>query len=103
MTELADTSQISESPFDKFLNGITEKIRSLFGQDNAVEKGRNPGQFSTWLPYRAWDKDRELFILSHGVGFCLEVVPQSGADQSMIDILRGLYLNWPTGSSVQIS
>ena len=85
-------------------------LGQLFGQD-AVGKPseqaddlRDPGQFRTHLPYRTYDKVYELFTLTDGVGFVLEAMPQSGADQSMADMLRGLYTApWAAGASLQIT
>lgn len=58
-------------------------------------------QFSTYLPYRGFDAENNLFILSNQVGFCLELAPQSGSDQSMADVLQGILHNWPAGTSIQ--
>ncbi len=65
---------------------------------------RDIAKFSTWLNYRAYDSERELFVLADGVGFVLEALPQSGADQAMADMLRGLYTApWPPGAALQIN
>ena len=65
---------------------------------------RDPGQFRTHLPYRTYDQLFELFTLTDGIGFVLEAMPQSGADQSMADMLRGLYTApWAAGASLQIT
>ena len=68
------------------------------------EDVRDPAQFTSWLNYHAFDAEREVFVLSEGIGFALEARPQSGADQAMVDMLRGLYtIAWPAGASLQIS
>ena len=63
---------------------------------------RDPGMFSSFLPYLSWDEERELFGLNEGIGFCIELMPQSGADESTRELLKALYLNWHGGSSIGI-
>ena len=43
--------------------------------------------FSEWLPYRAYLEDRQVFVNRDSLGFCLEVRPQSGADEEMTRVL----------------
>ena len=43
-----------------------------------------------WLPYRAWIADRQVFVNLDALGFCLEVRPQSGADEEMARADRAL-------------
>ena len=62
----------------------------------------DPRQFSAWLPYRAYDPDGALFQNRDGVGFCLDVLPQAGADERMAEILQSLYANCPPGAGIQI-
>ncbi len=57
--------------------------------------------FSQWLPYRAWIADREVFVNRDTLGFCLEVRPQSGADEEMAHILTALYAAAPAGTGIQ--
>ena len=63
---------------------------------------RDPGMFSSFLPYLSWDEDREIFGLNEGNGFVIELMPQSGADESTRELLKALYLNWHGGSSIGI-
>jgi conjugal transfer ATP-binding protein TraC len=62
----------------------------------------DPRQFSAWLPYRAYDTDGALFQNRDGVGFCLDVLPQAGADERMAEILQSLYANCPPGAGIQM-
>jgi conjugal transfer ATP-binding protein TraC len=56
---------------------------------------------SEMLPYYAYDNEKEIFILSHGVGFIYEC-SQIWAGSSTVDALKGLYYqNFPTGTSIQ--
>ncbi len=57
---------------------------------------------SELLPYYAYDREKELFILSHGVGFIYEC-SQIWAGSSTVDSLKGLYYqNFPVGTSIQV-
>jgi conjugal transfer ATP-binding protein TraC len=82
------------------LPGWLEWLSRLFAPKADVDAG-DPLQFSSYLPYRGWDEDAQLSILGNQVGFCLELAPQSGSDQSMADILEGLMHNWPVGTGIQ--
>jgi conjugal transfer ATP-binding protein TraC len=59
------------------------------------------GSFSQWLPYRAYLEDRQVFVNRDALGFCLEVRPQSGADEEMSRILTALYAASPAGTGIQ--
>ena len=93
-----------------FGDQLGEQFARVFGSDTAEalddeeEGARDIAKFSTWLPYRAYDSEREVFVLAEGVGCVIEAMPQSGADQSMADLLRGLFTApWPAGASLQCS
>lgn len=58
-------------------------------------------QFASWLPYSSYIKDERLFVNRDGVGFMLEVMPQSGADERMVEVLKSLYPNCPAGTGIQ--
>lgn len=82
------------------LPGWLDWLAKLFAPKDEANEG-DPLQFSSYLPYRGWDDETQLFILGNQVGFCLELAPQSGSDQSMADILEGLMHNWPVGTGIQ--
>lgn len=82
------------------LPGWLDWMAGLF-KPRSEEDGGDSQQFSTYLPYRGWDSETNLFILGNQVGFCLELAPQSGSDQSMADILEGLLHGWPVGTGLQ--
>ena len=50
-------------------------------------RGDDTASFSEWLPYRAWIADRQVFVNLDALGFCLELRPQSGADEEMARVL----------------
>lgn len=62
------------------------------------------------LPYLAWIPERRLFVLEgdvpqkvDGIGFCLEMTPQTGATPDMADLLTTIFTYLPKGSGVQWS
>jgi conjugal transfer ATP-binding protein TraC len=59
-------------------------------------------QFADWLPYSAYLADEKIFVNREGMGFMLEVMPQSGADERMTEVLVSLYANCPAGTGIQI-
>src|SRR5690606_36223884 len=90
--------------------------RSLLGDLESVLESARPGAllrapgalrhehsaaFSQWLPYRVWIADREVFVNRDTLGFCLEVRPQSGADEEMAHVLTALYAAAPAGTGIQ--
>ncbi len=57
--------------------------------------------FCQWLPYRAYIEDRQVFVNRDSLGFCLELRPQSGADEEMARVLTALYAASPQGAGIQ--
>lgn len=58
-------------------------------------------QFATWLPYSAYLAEEKIFINRDSMGFMLEVMPQSGADERMAEVLVSLYSTCPPGTGLQ--
>jgi conjugal transfer ATP-binding protein TraC len=58
--------------------------------------------FSSWLPYAAYIAERQVFVNRDSLGFCLELRPQSGADEEMARVLSALYAALPAGTGVQL-
>lgn len=58
-------------------------------------------QFAGWLPYSAWLREEQLFVNRDGLGFLVELMPQSGADERMAEVLLSLYATCPPGTGVQ--
>ena len=70
----------------------------------------NYDRFADMLPYLAWIPERRLFVLEgdvpqkvDGIGFCLEMTPQTGATPDMADLLTTIFTYLPKGSGVQWS
>jgi conjugal transfer ATP-binding protein TraC len=78
------------------------RIGELLRPPSAGPQARNDAaSFSHWLPYRAWLEDRQVFVNRDALGFCLELRPQSGADEEMSRILTSLYEAAPSGTGIQ--
>lgn len=77
-----------------------QNLRDLAGL--APKDDAESTRFASWLPYLAYIEERQLFRLKgKRLGFVLEAMPQSGADQSMVDVLRSLYANCEPGTGIQ--
>lgn len=70
----------------------------------------NYTKFSDLLPYLAWMPKQRLFVLEgdvpqkvDGIGFCLEMIPQTGATPDMADLLTTIFSYLPKGAGVQWS
>jgi conjugal transfer ATP-binding protein TraC len=59
------------------------------------------GRLGAWLPYRHYDSAAKVFFNRESIGFCLELAPQTGADQGMVDTLKGVYSSMPDFTTVQ--
>jgi len=79
------------------LGGLLKKVWPIPG---GGEEGPED-QFASWLPYSAYIPDERLFVNRETLGFMLEVVPQSGADERMSEILVSLYATCPPGTGIQ--
>ena len=58
-------------------------------------------QFASWLPYISYLDEEQLFVNRDGIGFMLEIMPQSGADDRMVEVLISLYANCPPETGIQ--
>jgi conjugal transfer ATP-binding protein TraC len=78
------------------------RIGELLRPPSTGPQSRNDlASFSHWLPYRAWLEDRQVFVNRDALGFCLEIRPQSGADEEMSRVLTTLYEAAPAGTGIQ--
>ncbi|WP_298435690.1 type IV secretion system protein TraC [Ottowia sp.] len=59
-------------------------------------------QFAAWLPYMGYLDAEKIFANRDGMGYMLELMPQSGADDRMAEVLVSLYANCPAGTGVQL-
>jgi len=103
--------------------GLARSARALFGAREAFatdapvpEALRRAGRaraapaFSEQLPYTTWRESESVFYLEgaspgsvDGVGFVLELCPQTGATEQMAAILGSLVAACPKGAGLQIS
>ena len=73
-------------------------LGSLF--ENKARAGPE-NQFASWLPYVAYAPEDKIFVNRDSLGFMLEIMPQSGADERMVEVLISLYATCPTGTGIQ--
>lgn len=64
------------------------------------------------LPYLGWMPQEKLFVLDNGafgqsdeysLGFCIETMPQTGANEEMERVLASLFMSCPPGTGIQIT
>jgi hypothetical protein len=77
------------------LGGLLRRVLPIPGGE---EEGPED-QFASWLPYSAYIPEERLFVNRETLGFMLELVPQSGADERMAEILVSLYATCPPARS----
>lgn len=68
------------------------------GRDDESDSGR----FAHWLPYRCYVPETQIFVNRGGLGVMLELMPQSGADERMVELLAGLVPACPAGTGLQV-
>lgn len=67
-------------------------------------------RFSDLLPYVGWDEESRLFFIEgdrertiESVGFCIELMPQTGASEEMSNYLSTLFMSGaPAGTGIQV-
>jgi len=69
---------------------------------SSVDLSEEGARISDWLPYRSFREHDKVFINRDSIGFVLELLPQTGADQQTADRLKGLYARLPTNATMQI-
>jgi conjugal transfer ATP-binding protein TraC len=62
----------------------------------------NQPTLSGWLPYSAYLEDEKIFVNQDSLGFCLELQPQSGADEEMAQILLPLFTGSRAKTGIQL-
>lgn len=83
------------------LPALSQWIAQWSGLSRSPEHQAN--QFASWLPYAAYISGDDLFINRDSSGFVLELMPQSGADERMAEVLLSLYAPLPAGAGVQFN
>ncbi len=61
----------------------------------------NQATLSGCLPYSAYLDDERIFVNQDSLGFCLELQPQSGADEEMAQILMPIFAGSRAGTGIQ--
>lgn len=81
-------------------SGVVDELLGLLGVRDRADTPSD--QFASWLPYLAFIDSDKLFInRDNSLGFMLEVMPQSGANANMVEVLGSLYTNCPAKTGVQ--
>lgn len=102
--------------------GFVDLLRDAFLPERGAEADRLPRhllqeisqmpRLTGILPYLAWQEDARLFALDQGgfgereesaIGFCIETLPQTGANDEMEKVLASLFVSCPPGTGIQIS
>jgi hypothetical protein len=97
-----DRSQLVGARDDTFARPPHRRVdlcRPLFGLGQSYDSPAE--QFAAWLPYSAYLQAEQLFVNRDSLGFLLELMPQSGADERMAEVLVSLYSNCPPGTGIQ--
>ncbi|MDB5862128.1 MAG: traC, partial [Ramlibacter sp.] len=80
-------------------NGAIRGDGGFFGLRGNTESPAE--QFAGWLPYSAYINGDDIFVNRDNLGFMLEIMPQSGADERMVEVLISLYSTCPKGAGIQ--
>ncbi len=85
---------------------LTQKINSLFGDENLGQKKPELDSdhhfLHELLPYRFFDEKNGIFINDSSLGFILEASPLVGASEETIDTLSGMITEGiPEGCTIQ--
>jgi conjugal transfer ATP-binding protein TraC len=102
--------------------GLADLLREAFLPERNSEADRLPRQLLQEisqmprlvgiLPYLAWQEDARIFALDQGgfgereesaIGFCIETLPQTGANDEMEKVLASLFVSCPPGTGIQVS
>ena len=102
--------------------GFADLLRDAFLPERGAEADRLPRRLlqeisqmprlTGILPYLAWQEDARIFALDqggfgereeHAIGFCIETLPQTGANDEMEKVLASLFVSCPPGTGIQVS
>ena len=80
------------------IGGWLDGMQSLLGVGPRDDR---PDHFASWLPYLSYAPDDGIFVNRDTIGFLLEVMPQSGGDQTMADVMKSIFPSCPAQAGVQ--
>lgn len=96
--------------FKKILAGFEEFVKAGIKTETTLTASINDIRQLTGgvgvhqiLPYECYDEVTKLFYNNDNMGFCLIVIPQSGADEDMINRLNTMYSTVPANYGLQWS
>ena len=88
------------------MNPFTWIAQNIFGDDAAPDGDRpiiHLDMLSSFLPYRAYDERRQLYINRNSMGFALEIPPFVGSDERTGEIISQFFQEaMPAGAHVQV-
>ncbi|HQR19513.1 MAG TPA: type IV secretion system protein TraC [Burkholderiaceae bacterium] len=88
--------------FNEKLAGKKSPSRPVKAHELAIPVDLDPdARMGRWLPYDSFRSDLDIFTNLDSIGFCLEFIPQSGADASMQQTLHSIYQRLPPGCCIQ--
>lgn len=103
----------SVAGYAESLREITTKFKEVLGIGGTEDYSPTPESLTKQLvqrtrlagimPWMAYDENNKLFVTDEGIGFCLEVLPQTGGGSDMLNILSGLVSGCAGGTGIQIS
>lgn len=83
-------------------SGESETVyRRPDGSRSGLDINDTNARLATWLPYIEFERLDKLFGNRDSIGFCLEALPQTGADQDTANRLKGLFARLPTHATLQ--
>ena len=106
--------------FDQLVTKVKDAVTEFF-DDDSIEKANlayrqalSTPQFKNLLPYAGFLEQEETFLMDdngfdndgRGIllpGFVLEVMPQTGSDESMENVLQSIFVQAPKGTSISIT
>lgn len=96
---------------EAFTGGVKERDDYIPTPVRILQELINQPRLAGLMPYNAYMPDEQMFIIdqggynddkkTEGLGFCLEITPQTGANQEMSRVLTSLYSACPAGTGVQ--
>lgn len=59
-------------------------------------------RMADWLPYRSYLRNERVFVQQDSLGFMLELMPQTGANEDTVERLKGVYARLTTDATLQV-
>lgn len=89
--------------FTSLVSALSGKIIKQPALTYSTESGAEISpeyRLSNYLPYLSYSEENDIFINEESIGICLELMPNSGADSEMVNILHQIYTICPVGANL---